>query len=70
MKQPQIQRRLKTETQLCEWLGITKACARAWRRRGVGPKWIKVGRLIRYDEDAIAQWLNEQTVDAGSNRNG
>ena len=63
MKQPKTQnRQLKTEAQLCKQLQITKACARAWRRKHVGPKWIKVGRLVRYDENDVEEWLREQTI--------
>jgi hypothetical protein len=34
----------------------------AWRNRGVGPKYIKVGRLRRYRQEDVDRWLLAQTV--------
>ncbi len=61
MKEEEMKRTLITEDELCRRLLVTKACARAWRNRGGGPAWIKVGRLVRYDERAVDEWLQEQT---------
>lgn len=31
-----------------------------WRVAGVGPRYIKVGRQVRYDEQDIQAWLDER----------
>ncbi len=33
----------------------------SWRRNGVGPDFIRVGRLIRYRREDVDRWLQEQT---------
>ena len=33
-----------------------------WRQIGIGPDYIRVGRLIRYKQSAIDRWLSDQTV--------
>jgi len=30
-----------------------------WRSLRVGPPWVKVGRLVRYPEDRLDDWLAE-----------
>jgi hypothetical protein len=35
----------------------------AWRNRGQGPMFVKVGRLCFYRLSHIKQWLNNQVVD-------
>lgn len=32
-----------------------------WRVKGIGPKFIKIGRLVRYRTDDLDQWLQAQT---------
>lgn len=32
-----------------------------WRYRKVGPKFIKVGKLVRYEESDLQEWLDQQT---------
>lgn len=38
-------------------LGVTTACLEAWRLRGGGPRYRKVGRLVRYTEADIEAFL-------------
>ena len=40
--------RLLTESEVSEILRCTKAALRRWRREERGPRFIRVGRLIRY----------------------
>ena len=39
-----------------------------WRTLGFGPKFIRVGRLIRYDPDDIKAWLDARRVSSTSER--
>lgn len=32
-----------------------------WRVQGRGPRWIKIGRLVRYDEADLDAYLESQT---------
>jgi len=37
-------------------MGTTRTL-RSWRDRGVGPAWIKQGKLILYPRDGVDSWL-------------
>jgi predicted DNA-binding transcriptional regulator AlpA len=42
-------------------LWVTGACLRNWRRRGLGPPWLRVGkRLVRYDVAELRKWITER----------
>lgn len=34
----------------------------AWRCRGVGPEFVKVGRLVRYDPKKVELWIKSRTT--------
>jgi predicted nucleic acid-binding protein len=40
----------------------------AWRYRGVGPPYIRVGGVIRYSRSDIERWLARRRVDADAER--
>lgn len=52
---------LLDETALCEWVGTTPAWARKNRLLGRGPKFIKLGHLVRYRRGDVQAWLDENT---------
>jgi predicted DNA-binding transcriptional regulator AlpA len=37
-----------TEREVAQFLHVSLALLRRWRMQGKGPKWVKVGRLVRY----------------------
>jgi predicted DNA-binding transcriptional regulator AlpA len=50
------------EKRLCADLGISSVTATKWRARAEGPRFIKVGRLIRYRRSDVEAWLASRTV--------
>lgn len=40
---------------------ISVKTVQKWRQTNRGPRYVKVGRLVRYRESDIQAWLNEQT---------
>lgn len=46
--------------QAADLLALTPGALGALRRRGKGPPFVRVGRLIRYSVAAVQQWLEEQ----------
>lgn len=42
-------------------LKVPVATLDQWSHRGVGPKFIKVGRHRRYRREDVERWLEEQT---------
>ena len=63
MKSPNITGHI-TEDEQAERIGVTKSTLRRWRRRGYGPKHVRIGRVILYTEDADARFLAEQAAAA------
>ncbi|MBB5747932.1 AlpA family transcriptional regulator [Micrococcus sp. TA1] len=52
--------RLYTGPQLAEYLGTTAGTLAYWRYMGRGPKFIKLGRSVRYRESDVNAWLDSQ----------
>ena len=47
---------------IAEKIGVTTQTLMSWRKKGTGPKWVKLSRyIIRYPEADFNSWLeNEQ----------
>jgi predicted DNA-binding transcriptional regulator AlpA len=48
-----------TEVALARWLGLSVSTIRDWRRRGVGPSFVKFGRAVRYFPADIAKFIHQ-----------
>ena len=53
--------RLIDTVQLAEYLGNEVNTCEGWRLKGIGPSFIKVGRLVRYKTQTVDLWLESQT---------
>ena len=42
-----------------ELLGVSTGTLRSWRERGDGPRWLRVGKLIKYAPSDVEAWLVE-----------
>ncbi|WP_331271251.1 helix-turn-helix transcriptional regulator [Arthrobacter sp. 135MFCol5.1] len=42
-------------------LGKSSAALANWRYLGLGPKFVKVGRAVRYRASDVESWLQDQT---------
>ena len=67
-----IQELLLTESETARRLGISVSGLRKWRREGQGPRFIRLGRLIRYSVPDLEEWLvaNRQEPDSGVQSSG
>lgn len=54
-----------TEKQMCKGLGISQKTAQAWRAKGEGPAWYRLGtRLVRYREEDVMAFIEKGRVEA------
>lgn len=53
---------LLTEVAAARILKLSIRTLQAWRCRGIGPDFIRVGRAIRYRHSDLIDWLNRNTV--------
>lgn len=52
---------LLTDGDLAEHFNCSETTSRNWRVRGEGPRWIKVGRLVRYRLSDVLAYEAERT---------
>ena len=61
--------RLNNESEEAARLHLSKRTLQAWRVRGDGPPYLKVGRAVRYDPRQTDEWLatraRRHTADPG-----
>lgn len=52
-----------TERQVAEQLGLSVATLRAWRHRGKGPRFLRLGRSVRYLPSDVEEFVRASAVD-------
>ena len=66
----EVQPRLMTTRDTAIYLSVSEAALKAWRVRGGGPPWIKVGHAVRYDlqRGLLRQWRQDADKPLGKHR--
>jgi hypothetical protein len=59
--------RMHSPTRIARARGIEVETLAAWRRRGYGPKWYRIGRQIKYAESDLLTWTSAQAGRTASN---
>ncbi|WP_025322238.1 helix-turn-helix transcriptional regulator [Deferrisoma camini] len=61
--------KLMNEKEAAAYLGLSVRTLQAWRQKGIGPAWKKLGRAVRYALSDLDAFLEEctraSTSDAG-----
>lgn len=55
-----------TETELCEWLKVSRSSVLRWRAEGM--PFIKFARSVRYEREKVEAWISTRTTTEGSVR--
>lgn len=58
--------RALTEREVSDLLGLSVATLRAWRHRGQGPRFLRLGRAVRYLPADLEDFVKASAVDAGA----
>ena len=58
--------RALTEREVAERLGLSVATLRAWRHRGKGPRFLRLGRSVRYLPSDVDEFVRASAVDTRS----
>ena len=61
MNETQIES-LLNERQLSKLIGVSVGTLRFWRGAGKGPRFRKVGQLVRYAPSDVQAWLNSRPI--------
>lgn len=56
--------RALTEREVSHLLGLSVATLRAWRHRGQGPRFLRLGRAVRYLPVDLQDFVRASAVDA------
>lgn len=57
---------LATGAQVAELFGVPEKTLTEWRCRGIGPKYLKIGRYVRYRWPDVDAWLSTRETDKGA----
>ncbi len=57
---------LFTEAEVAERLRVSLACLRRWRLERRGPRFVKLGTLVRYPAEELDRWL--ESLPAGGSQ--
>jgi predicted DNA-binding transcriptional regulator AlpA len=60
-REPNWRERLLTAREAANFLRLSSSWLAKARMRGDGPPYAKIGRSIRYREDALLQWMKSRT---------
>jgi excisionase family DNA binding protein len=55
--------RALTEREVADMLGLSVATLRAWRHRGKGPRFLRLGRSVRYLRSDVADFVRASAFD-------
>jgi transcriptional regulator with XRE-family HTH domain len=56
---------LWTARQVAAALGVSEATLSRWRRERVGPPFVRVGRVARYNPETVRRWVAEREGASG-----
>lgn len=62
--------RALTEREVAYLLGLSVATLRAWRHRGQGPRFLRLGRAVRYLPADLETFVRASVVEGGTDRAG
>ena len=55
--------RILTDVQVAERLGVSRFTVRSWRLKGVGPRFLKMGRAVRYRSHDLDEYERQALVE-------
>jgi excisionase family DNA binding protein len=60
------ERRTLTDTEVAARLGVSRFTVRSWRLKGVGPRFLKMGRAVRYRPEDVQEYEQRVLVNPAS----
>ena len=59
-------RRTLTDIEVAARLGVSRFTVRSWRLKGVGPRFLKMGRAVRYRPEDVREYEQRVLVNPAS----
>jgi excisionase family DNA binding protein len=60
-----MQDEIITVDELCSWLKVSRKTTERWRKEGL--PYMQLGRSIRFEKEAVLQWLKEHNREVQKN---
>ena len=60
------ERRTLTDVEVAVRLGVSRFTVRSWRLKGVGPRFLKMGRAVRYRPEDVREYEQRVLVNPAS----
>ena len=57
------EKRSLTDVEVAERLGVSRFTVRSWRLKGVGPRFLKMGRAVRYRSQDVDEYERQALVE-------
>ena len=58
-----IEKRTLTDVEVAARLGVSRFTVRSWRLKGTGPRFLKMGRAVRYRPEDVDEYERRALVD-------
>jgi excisionase family DNA binding protein len=58
-----VERRMLTDIEVAARLGVSPFTVRSWRRKGVGPRFLKMGRAVRYRPEDVDEYVRQALIE-------
>ena len=52
---------LLNEVEAARFLAVSVRTLQAWRTKGIGPPFVRLGRAVRYSRQALIDWVHANT---------
>jgi predicted DNA-binding transcriptional regulator AlpA len=61
-----VEKRTLTDIEVAARLGVSRFTVRSWRLKGVGPRFLKMGRAVRYRPEDVQEYEQRVLVNPAS----
>lgn len=58
-----LEKRTLTDVEVAARLGVSRFTVRSWRLKGTGPRFLKMGRAVRYRPEDVEEYERRALVD-------
>jgi excisionase family DNA binding protein len=58
-----MEKRTLTDIEVATRLGVSRFTVRSWRLKGIGPRFLKLGRAVRYRSEDVDEYVRQAVIE-------
>jgi excisionase family DNA binding protein len=58
-----MEKRTLTDIEVATRLGVSRFTVRSWRLKGIGPRFLKLGRAVRYRPEDVDEYVRQALIE-------